>query len=60
VQWNGVFARRWKMRKLVMERLGNVWCDALEIEHDIAQSEFSLLSDEELLDLYTEVFGFGG
>jgi hypothetical protein len=48
------------MRKLVMERLGNVWCDALEVEHDIAQSEFSLLSDEELLDLYTEVFGIGG
>jgi hypothetical protein len=48
------------MRKLVMERLGNVWCDSLEVEHDIAQSEFSLLSDEDLLDLYTDVFGFGG
>lgn len=51
---------RTKMRKLVMERLGNVWCDELEVEHDIAQSEFSLLTDEELLDLYTDVFGFGG
>ena len=39
------------MRKLVMERLGNVWCDALELEHSIAQSEFSLLTDEDLLDL---------
>lgn len=48
------------MRKLVMERLGNVWCDDLEIKHDISQSEFSLLSDEELLDLYTDVFGVGG
>jgi hypothetical protein len=48
------------MRKLVMERLGNVWCDELEVEHDIAQSEFSLLNDEELLDLYTDVFGIGG
>ena len=49
-----------KMRKMIMERLGNVWCDALEIDHDIAQSEFSLMSDEELLDLYDEVFGFSG
>ena len=48
------------MRKLIMERLGNVWCDAMEATHDIAQSEFSLLSDEDLLDLYTDVFGFGG
>ena len=48
------------MRKLIMERLNNIWCDELEGIHDVAQSEFSLLSDEELLDLYTEVFGIGG
>lgn len=48
------------MRKLIMERLNNVWCDELESMHDISQSEFSLLSDEDLLDLYDEVFGFSG
>ena len=31
------------MRKLVMERLGNVWCDALEIEHDIARGTIGSL-----------------
>jgi len=51
---------RTKMRKLIMERLNNIWCDELEGIHEIAQSEFSLMSDEELLDLYDEVFGFGG
>jgi hypothetical protein len=48
------------MRKLIMERLNNIWCDELEGIHEIAQSEFSLMTDEELLDLYDEVFGFGG
>ena len=48
------------MRKLIMERLNNIWCDELEGIHEIAQSEFSLMSDEELLDLYDEVFGFSG
>jgi hypothetical protein len=51
---------RWKMRKLIMERLNNIWCDELEGIHELAQSEFSLMSDEELLDLYDEVFGFSG
>ena len=48
------------MRKLIMERLNNIWCDELEGIYELAQSEFSLMSDEELLDLYDEVFGFSG
>ena len=48
------------MRTLIKERLLAVWCNELDSIHDISPSEFSNLSDEELLDLYDEVFGFSG
>lgn len=48
------------MRKLIKDRLTEIWCDELATEHDIGASEFANLSDEELLDLYDEVFGYTG
>lgn len=46
------------MRKLILHRLNAIWCDNMEETFEIAQMSFGLLSDEELLDLYDEVFGF--
>lgn len=48
------------MRKLIKDRLTEIWCDELADEHDISELEMSNLSDEELLDLYDEVFGYQG
>ena len=48
------------MRKLIKDRLLAIWCDELEVMHDISASEFGNLSDDDLLDLYDEVFGFSG
>lgn len=48
------------MRKLIKDRLAEIWCEDLEIEHDISIAEIANLGDEDLLELYDEVFGYQG
>lgn len=50
------------MRNLVIQRISEVLIDApdLQVELDISPEELQHLSNEELLDLFEEIFGFGG
>ena len=48
------------MRKLIKDRLTEIWCDELADEHDISVTDMANLGDEDLLDLYDEVFGYQG
>jgi hypothetical protein len=50
------------MRNLVISRITEVLIVApdLQVELDISPEELHSLSNEELLDLFEEIFGFGG
>jgi len=50
------------MRNLVIARITEVLIEAtdLQLELDISPDELQHLSNEELLDLFEEIFGFGG
>ncbi len=50
------------MRNLVIQRISEVLIEApdLQNELDISPEELNNLSNEELLDLFEEIFGFGG
>jgi len=50
------------MRNLVIERITEVLVDApdLQLELDISPDELQNLSNVELLDLFEEIFAFGG
>jgi hypothetical protein len=50
------------MRNLVIARITEVLLEApdLQDELDISPEELNNLSNEELLDLFEEIFGFGG
>jgi hypothetical protein len=50
------------MRNLVIQRISEVLIEApdLQDELDISPEELNNLSNEELLDLFEEIFGFGG
>jgi hypothetical protein len=50
------------MRNLVIARITEVLIEApdLQVELDISPEELQNLSNEELLDLFEEIFGFGG
>lgn len=50
------------MRNLVIERISAVLIEApeLQVELDISPEELQNLSNVELLDLFEEIFGFGG
>ncbi len=50
------------MRNLVISRITEVLLAApdLQDELDISPEELNNLSNEELLDLFEEIFGFGG
>lgn len=50
------------MRNLVISRITEVLVEApdLQLELDISPQELNNLSNEELLDLFEEIFGFGG
>jgi len=51
-----------RMRNLVISRITEALIEApdLQNELDISPHELNNLSNEELLDLYEEIFGFGG
>ena len=50
------------MRNMVIARITEVLVEApdLQLELDISPQELQSLSNEELLDLYQEIFGFNG
>lgn len=50
------------MRNLVIARISEVLIEApdLQVELDISPEELGTLSNIELLDLFEEIFGFGG
>jgi len=50
------------MRNLVIERISAVLIEVpdMQVELDISPDELQHLSNEELLDLFEEIFGFGG
>ena len=50
------------MRNLVIERITEVLVEMpdLQVELDISPDELQHLSNEELLDLFQEIFGFEG
>ncbi len=50
------------MRNLVIARITEALIEAtdLQLELDISPEELQNLSNEELLDLFEEIFGFGG
>ena len=50
------------MRNLVIARITEVLvdCPDLQVELDISPEELNNLSNEELLDLFEEIFGFNG
>ncbi len=54
--------KRFIMRNLVISRITEVLLAApdLQDELDISPEELNNLSNEELLDLFEEIFGFGG
>ncbi len=54
--------KRFIMRNLVISRITEVLLEApdLQDELDISPEELNNLSNEELLDLFEEIFGFGG
>jgi len=50
------------MRNLVISRITDVLVESpdLQVELDISPEELESLSNEELLDLFEEIFGFQG
>lgn len=50
------------MRNLVIERITEVLLEVpdMQVELDISPEELQHLSNEELLDLFEEIFGFNG
>lgn len=50
------------MRNLVIARISAALMEVpdMQVELDISPGELGTLSNEELLDLFEEIFGFGG
>ena len=48
------------MRELVLKRIATLGSVELEEEFDISPDEVLALNDEDLLELYDEIFGFNG